>query len=198
MIISNLSVGYDNNLVIKDFSLNLKAGEKLIIFGPNGSGKTTLLKTILGILKPSSGYIKFEKDETIAYCKQDFPNPEFPILVEEVVAMGLYKNKSIKSNEAKKQIDYALKKANAENLKGRLFYSLSGGERQRVSLARCYCQNAKILLLDEPSSFLDMQSKKMFLEQMKNFESESFSVIAVSHDEQLIKELNWKIVTWNN
>lgn len=198
MIISNLSVGYDNNLVIKDFSLNLKAGEKLIIFGPNGSGKTTLLKTILGILKPSSGYIKFEKDETIAYCKQDFPNLEFPILVEEVVAMGLYKNKSIKSNEAKKQIDYALKKANAENLKGRLFYSLSGGERQRVSLARCYCQNAKILLLDEPSSFLDMQSKKMFLEQMKNFESESFSVIAVSHDEQLIKELNWKIVTWNN
>ena len=93
-----------------------------------------------------------------------------------------------------KKIDEALKKADALNLKGRLFYSLSGGERQKVSLARCYCQNAKILLLDEPSSYLDLQSKKTFINQMKKLEQEDFSVIAVTHDEEIIKELNWKTV----
>lgn len=191
MKISNLFAGYNNNLVINNFSLDLPLGNRIIICGPNGSGKTTLLKCILGIIKPFSGSITFEKDETISYCKQDFPNSDFPITVEEVVAMGLFTKKSAKND---KRIDEALKKADALNLKGRLFYSLSGGERQKVSLARCYCQNAKILLLDEPSSFLDLQSKKTFINQMKKLEQEDFSVIAVTHDEEIIKELNWKTV----
>jgi zinc transport system ATP-binding protein len=116
------------------------------------------------------------------------------------VAMGLFtkkitSKKSVKNDKNNgEKIDEALKKADALNLKGRLFYSLSGGERQKVSLARCYCQNAKILLLDEPSSFLDVQSKKTFLDQMKKLEQEDFSVIAVTHDEEIIKELNWKTV----
>ena len=200
MKISNLFAGYNNNLVINDFSLDLPIGNRIIICGPNGSGKTTLLKCILGIIKPFSGSISLEKGETISYCKQDFPNSDFPLKVEEVVAMGLFKSKSIKSQKFQKadsRIDDALKKADALNLKGRLFYSLSGGERQKVSLARCYCQNAKILLLDEPSSFLDIQSKKTFLNQMKKLEHEDFSVIAVTHDEELIKELNWKTIRLN-
>lgn len=196
MKISNLFAGYSNNIVINNFSLDLPLGNRIIICGPNGSGKTTFLKCILGIIKPFSGSITFEKNETISYCKQDFPNSDFPITVEEVVAMGLFTkkifaNKSIKND---KRIDEALIKADAINLKGRLFYSLSGGERQKVSLARCYCQNAKILLLDEPSSFLDVQSKKTFINQMKKLEQEDFSVIAVTHDEEIIKELNWKTV----
>lgn len=200
MKISNLFAGYNNNLVINNFSLDLPLGNRIIICGPNGSGKTTLLKCILGIIKPFSGSITFEKDETISYCKQDFPNSDFPITVEEVVAMGLFTKKITSKKSAKNdkkdvaRIDEALKKADAINLKGRLFYSLSGGERQKVSLARCYCQNAKILLLDEPSSYLDLQSKKTFINQMKKLEQEDFSVIAVTHDEEIIKELNWKTV----
>ena len=193
MKIENLCVKYDNNIVIENFSLNLTLGEKIIIYGPNGTGKTTLLKTILGIVKAASGKIIFEDDEVIAYCKQDYPNPEFPITVEEVVAMGIKKQ----NKNSKEDIKNALIKANALNLQGRLFYSLSGGERQKVSLARCYCQNANLFLLDEPSSFLDTKSKSIFLEQMKNLENQNCSVIAVTHDEELIKNLNWKVIKWN-
>jgi zinc transport system ATP-binding protein len=193
MKIENLCVKYDKNIVIENFSLNLTLGEKIIIYGPNGTGKTTLLKTILGIVKAASGKIIFEDDEVIAYCKQDYPNPEFPITVEEVVAMGIKKQ----NKNSKEDIKTALTKANALNLQGRLFYSLSGGERQKVSLARCYCQNANLFLLDEPSSFLDTKSKNIFLEQMKNLENQNCSVIAVTHDEELIKNLNWKVIKWN-
>lgn len=193
MKIENLCVKYDKNIVIENFSLNLTLGEKIIIYGPNGTGKTTLLKTILGIVKAASGKIIFEDDEVIAYCKQDYPNPEFPITVEEVVAMGIKKQ----NKNSKEDIKNALTKANALNLQGRLFYSLSGGERQKVSLARCYCQNANLFLLDEPSSFLDTQSKSIFLEQMKNLQNQNCSVIAVTHDEELIKNLNWKVIKWN-
>jgi ABC-type Mn2+/Zn2+ transport system ATPase subunit len=193
MKIENLCVKYDKNIVIENFSLNLTLGEKIIIYGPNGTGKTTLLKTILGIVKAASGKIIFEDDEVIAYCKQDYPNPEFPITVEEVVAMGIKKQ----NKNSKEDIKNALIKANALNLQGRLFYSLSGGERQKVSLARCYCQNANLFLLDEPSSFLDTKSKSIFLEQMKNLENQNCSVIAVTHDEELIKNLNWKVIKWN-
>lgn len=193
MKIENLCVKYDKNIVIENFSLNLTLGEKVIIYGPNGTGKTTLLKTILGIVKAASGKIIFEDDEVIAYCKQDYPNPEFPITVEEVVAMGIKKQ----NKNSKEDIKNALTKANALNLQGRLFYSLSGGERQKVSLARCYCQNANLFLLDEPSSFLDTKSKNIFLEQMKNLENQNCSVIAVTHDEELIKNLNWKVIKWN-
>lgn len=193
MKIENLCVKYDKNIVIENFSLNLTLGEKVIIYGPNGTGKTTLLKTILGIVKATSGKIIFEDNEIIAYCKQDYPNPEFPITVEEVVAMGIKKQ----NKNSKEDIKTALTKANALNLQGRLFYSLSGGERQKVSLARCYCQNANLFLLDEPSSFLDTKSKNIFLEQMKNLENQNCSVIAVTHDEELIKNLNWKVIKWN-
>ncbi|MBE6352907.1 MAG: ATP-binding cassette domain-containing protein [Treponema bryantii] len=193
MKIENLCVKYDKNIVIENFSLNLTLGEKVIIYGPNGTGKTTLLKTILGIVKAASGKIIFEDNEIIAYCKQDYPNPEFPITVEEVVAMGIKKQ----NKNSKEDIKNALIKANALNLQGRLFYSLSGGERQKVSLARCYCQNANLFLLDEPSSFLDTKSKNIFLEQMKNLENQNCSVIAVTHDEELIKNLNWKVIKWN-
>lgn len=193
MKIENLCVKYDKNIVIENFSLNLTLGEKVIIYGPNGTGKTTLLKTILGIVKAASGKIIFEDNEIIAYCKQDYPNPEFPITVEEVVAMGIKKQ----NKNSKEDIKTALTKANALNLQGRLFYSLSGGERQKVSLARCYCQNANLFLLDEPSSFLDTKSKNIFLEQMKNLENQNCSVIAVTHDEELIKNLNWKVIKWN-
>lgn len=85
-------------------------------------------------------------------------------------------------------------------MRDRLFYSLSNGERQKVSLARCYCQNAKLLLLDEPSSFLDKKSKVIFIEQMKALEKEPFAIIAVTHDDEIIKNLNWKTVRgdeWN-
>lgn len=198
MKISNLYVDYGKKSIISNFSLEVKTGEKIIIAGPNGCGKTTLLKCILGIIKPTAGLVELAPGETTAYCKQDFPNSEFPITAAEVVAMGVGKKDK---KESSKRVEEALKKANALELKDRLFYSLSGGERQKVSLARCFCQNAKLLLLDEPSSFLDSNSKQAFIQRMKELEKETFSVIAITHDEEIIQKLGWKTVrgeTWKD
>ena len=75
--------------------------------------------------------------------------------------------------------------------------NLSGGEKQRIAIGRIMLMPKNIILLDEPSSFLDTKSKNIFLEQMKNLENQNCSVIAVTHDEELIKNLNWKVIKWN-
>ncbi len=163
--------------------------DKLLVCGANGSGKSTLLKTILGIEKPLGGTITYTGKNNIAYCKQDFPNPDFPVTAEEVVAMGLYKK-----HYSAEQVEQAMKKTDCWQLRKRLFYTLSGGERQRVSLARCFCQNSSLLLLDEPSSFLDAQSKETFLNLLQGMRTEPVAIIAVTHDEEIIASLGWRVI----
>ena len=88
--VKNLCFSYGSKQIIKDLSFTLSKGERLLVTGPNGSGKTSLLKLILGILKPTGGSIIRTTGLGIAYCKQDFPNLDFPISAAEVVKMGLY------------------------------------------------------------------------------------------------------------
>ena len=188
LALSNLSIGYNRVPLCSPVSLEMFPCDKLLVCGANGSGKSTLLKTILGIEKPIGGTIRYSGKNSIAYCKQDFPNPDFPVTAEEVVAMGLYKKK-----HSKEQIEASMKKTECYQLRKRLFYTLSGGERQRVSLARCFCQNSELLLLDEPSSFLDSQSKETFLNLLQEMNSEPVAIIAVTHDEDVIRSLGWKV-----
>ena len=189
LALSNLSIGYNHVPLCSPLSLEVFPCDKLLVCGANGSGKSTLLKTILGIEKPLGGTIKYTGKNSIAYCKQDFPNPDFPVTAEEVVAMGLYK-KHYSAN----QVEQSMKKTDCWQLRKRLFYTLSGGERQRVSLARCFCQNSSLLLLDEPSSFLDAQSKETFLNLLQGMRSEPVAIIAVTHDEEIIASLGWKVI----
>lgn len=185
--ISDLYFSYSSKEVISGLSLNLEYGDKLIIAGPNGSGKTTLLKCIMGNILPSDGSISKADDINIAYCKQDFPNSKFPISAREVVEMGIYK-----SNE-KSAVKKAMELTKTSHLADRAFYGLSGGERQRVSLARCFAQNANLLLFDEPSSFLDSDSRHTFADIMRNL-PDDIAAIVVTHDNDLIKELGWKVL----
>lgn len=185
--IRSLFAGYGSEPVLKDLSLSLNRGARVIVCGPNGSGKTTLLKCILGIIKPVSGTIKLSEGCSIAYCKQDFPKLDFPITAREVVEMG----RNRRNHQA---VQGAMSRTGTLELSDRLFWSLSGGERQRVSLARCYCQNADLLLLDEPSSFLDTQSREDFISMMKNMADPKLSVIAVTHDDQIVSSLGWDVV----
>lgn len=180
--IKDLSISFNGHTILSNFNLNLQKGEKIIICGPNGSGKTTLFKCILDLLKPQSGNIQ-NKANSIAYCKQDMPEKSFPISAEEVVRMGIKKND-------KEEIAKAMTLTGTLELKDRSYYSLSGGEKQRVSLARCLYQNADMLLLDEPSSFLDEASRKTIINVLKNLPSDK-TVIAVSHDEDFINNLKW-------
>ena len=189
--IQDISIAYNNLPVISNFSLKLKQGERLVLEGPNGCGKTTLLKAILGSVKPQSGKIILEPNTRTAYCKQGFVETKTPISVFEVVAMGLYKTKTKNSSKAK--VKYALQQAGVSHLANRSFSELSGGEKQRVNLARCFCQEANLLLLDEPSSFLDANFRDEFASIMRELPA-YMSALVVTHDAQLAQALGWPVV----
>ena len=192
----NLSCGYNNSIVLNNINLDIYTEDKIILTGENGSGKTTFLKTIIGIIKPVKGQIIKKNNINISYFKQNYPNPNFPISAKEIVSMGIYSKNSYSKKKAEKLIDEALEKTNTLHLKNQPFYSLSGGEKQRISLARCLCQNADILILDEPSSFLDRNSKLNFMNLIKNLSidktNKKNAIILASHDIELISTLNWK------
>ena len=93
-----------------------------------------------------------------------------------------------------KTINEALEMTDALHLKKRLFHSLSGGERQRVSLSRCLAQNSPLILLDEPSSFLDRESRDSFISLMEKVATPERAIIAITHDSTVIDRLGWKEV----
>ena len=201
--IQNISISYNDHQVITDFSLTLNQGDKLVIEGPNGCGKTTLLKAILGNVKTQKGKVLLASNARTAYCKQGFAETKTPISVTEVVSMGLYKakaqaknaNKTENTNKdsSKEKVQLAMQQAGVSHLANRNFSELSGGEKQRVNLARCFCQDANLLLLDEPSSFLDASFRDEFASMMRDLPP-YMSAIVVTHDAQLTQALGWPVV----
>ena len=187
----NISFSYPDSTeaLFRNLSFSLNDNERMLITGPNGSGKTTILRLILGVLKVTHGSLKLRENLNIAYCKQDYPNPGFPISAEEVVKMGLYGNRD---KEPELTVRRAMERTGCQHLSHRLFSSLSGGERQRVSLARCFCQNPDLLLLDEPSSYLDTDSRNTLIQILRNLDDRDFAVIAVTHDSDISNALDWK------
>lgn len=190
LCLDNVTAGYGEKIVIKDFSLTVNKGDHILLLGPNGSGKTTLFRLILGIIPPMKGKVEYPMGRSVSYARQDPPSSPFPISVEEVVEMGLWKS----GREREKTINEALEMTDALHLKKRLFHSLSGGERQRVSLSRCLAQNSPLILLDEPSSFLDRESRDSFISLMEKVATPERAIIAITHDSTVIDRLGWKEV----
>lgn len=187
--IKNASLGYNHKPVIENYNLTINSGTKILLLGQNGTGKSTLLKSILNLIPVISGSIK--KYASVSYCKQDYKDINFPVTVNEIVSMGLYGRK-ISSSEKQALVEKSLEKSGALHLKNRLFNTLSGGERQRVSLARCFCQDSKLILLDEPSSFMDKESRNSLIELLKSDSVKDIAIIAVTHDDFVIQSLNWQ------
>lgn len=183
--INSLCIAFDNKDVIKDFSLSLQKGQRIVVCGPNGCGKTTLLRAILGLIPVKSGNIE-RHNSTFSYCKQTASDISFPISAEETICMGC-KKKDLQSVKEVMQV------TGTSALAKREFFSLSGGEKQRISIARCLYEKSDIMLLDEPSSFLDVQAKTDLINTLKNLPEET-SVIAVTHDVDLIEKLQWDVV----
>ncbi len=190
LCLDNVTAGYGEKIVIKDFSLTVNKGDHILLLGPNGSGKTTLFRLILGIIPPMKGKVEYPMGRSVSYARQDPPSSPFPISVEEVVEMGLWKS----GRDREKSINEALEMTDALRLKKRLFHSLSGGERQRVSLSRCLAQNSPLILLDEPSSFLDRESRDSFISLMEKVATPERAIIAITHDSTVIDRLGWKEV----
>jgi zinc transport system ATP-binding protein len=200
--LEDVSVRIEEKMVIDHLNLNLGRGEQLIIQGSNGAGKTTLLRAILGLLPIEEGTIKIgdylvgselwkQNRNLIGYVHQENIKNNFPISAGEVVQIGLGKSRISKS-DSDYQVEVAMRRTNSFHLINQPYHTLSGGEMQRVSLARCLCQNARVFLLDEPTSFLDQQGKEDLLLMLQELSgNEAPTMVLVSHDLQWIGQLNW-------
>ena len=187
--LNNVSLGYDNNIVLKNINLEIKKGDFICVVGPNGSGKSTLIKGILGLLKPKSGKIIYDgiKQNYIGYMPQESKvDKNFPASVFEIVLSGTL-NKlgfiSFYTKKEKEKAKDALKVLGITSLTYKKFCDLSGGQRQKVLLARSLCATNGLLILDEPSNNLDAKSKKELYEIVTKLNKENnITVIMVTHD----------------
>ncbi|MCR5614456.1 ABC transporter ATP-binding protein [Treponema sp.] len=180
----------------RDLSFDLRAGSHLMVLGENGTGKTTLLRLVCGIEKKYKGKILIDgkhprdlKKYTIGYIPQFTDAPLFSLSCREVVSLGIDSKRKNKNQI----VESALCRVSAMDFADRSFSSLSGGEKQKIHLARCLAQNAKLLLLDEPTASLDAENKKMVMDILRSLTiSEIPTIIVVTHDKELADMHGWE------
>ena len=190
--IRHLCAGYENKPdVLKNVSLDVLKDDFLGIIGPNGGGKTTLLKTILGLKKPDSGEIRFfdngkkVSNLNIGYLPQiNQIDRKFPISVADVILSGLTPSgKILKRYTAsdKQKVEIVAQQMGIENLLKRPIGDLSGGQLQRVLLGRAIVDNPKLIILDEPNSYVDKLFETNFYKLLGEI-NKDIAIILVSHD----------------
>jgi len=190
--IQNLTVGYENKPnVLKEVSLTIYDDDFLGIIGPNGGGKTTLLKTVLGLITPSAGTVRFFDGErrvaslNIGYLPQiNQIDRKFPISVSEVILSGLTLRKQLfmrYSAEDKLRVREVAERLGINELLPRAIGELSGGQLQRVLLGRAIVDNPKLIILDEPSTYVDKLFETNFYKLLGDINRE-IAIMLVSHD----------------
>ena len=193
------SFRYGGSFVLNDINFSIRAGDFVALMGPNGSGKTTLLKTILGIVSPIKGEVLLDGKPILSYKAKDRakklgyvsqePTFSFPLTVGELVALGryAYSNRFKETPEDEMVVEEALRLTGSLSLKEKRFTSLSGGERQKVLIARVLAQTSQLLLMDEPTSHLDIYFQLQILETLKRIcQEKHLTIVAVLHDLNLI------------
>ncbi|MBS6024218.1 MAG: ABC transporter ATP-binding protein [Paeniclostridium sordellii] len=192
----NLKVGYEEKIIIENLSLNIKKGEVVSIIGPNGCGKSTLLKSLSRMIKPVSGDI-YIQSENIKSLKNKAISQKVCLLsqhndvpgdltVEELVYFGRIPHKKwyeskIKSDE--ELVNWAIENTGLTRYKNTPISSLSGGERQRAYIAQALCQKPDVLLLDEPTTYLDISYQLELMELVREInERLNITIVMVLHE----------------
>jgi len=195
--VQNLAGGYSNQPVVQTINLTLQPGEWLSLIGANGSGKSTLLKLISRILKPLEGAVLLDGKavhsqppqivaQTLALLPQQ-PTIPAGLTVKQLVSLGRTPHQSWwqwgLTAEDEQQVQSAIAETHLDSFRDRPIEQLSGGERQRAFLALALAQNPKVLLLDEPTTFLDICHQLQLLELLKRLNrQQSLTVVTVLHD----------------
>lgn len=196
LTITNLSAGYHGSEALRDVSFSINRGDYLGICGPNGSGKSTLVKVILGLLAPTSGEItllgtpqeSFTSWQRIGYLPQglQFFNPNFPATVNEVVRLGRLAGKRFPkrfNREDAAAVERTMEWMGISHIRACMIGELSGGLRQRVLLARALVNDPELLVLDEPTTALDPETRESFYKLIFEMNREKkATVLLVTHD----------------
>lgn len=202
--IENLTVAYDKVAVLQNVNLAINENDFLGVIGPNGGGKTTLLKAILGLIKPEQGSILFREDlrgrkKPIGYLPQvKHIDRKFPITVFDVVLSGSMMDGSRKvKTEAKVKVESLLAELGINDIRNKAIGELSGGQMQRVFLCRALLSNPKLLILDEPDTFVDNRFEGELYEKLRLL-NEEMAIVLVSHDVGTISSYVKTIACVNN
>ena len=210
--LNNISFKYEDKDVLKNIDLDVNPGEILGILGPNGSGKSTLLRIMDGILTPQSGEILINGESyhglkrshlarEVAMVAQE-NHFRFSFSCIEVVLMGRFphlKRLQFEDHNDLKIAMESLKATHALEFAERSIHDLSGGERQRVLIARALAQEPGVILLDEPTSFLDLKFKREVFKLIASLSKEKgLGVAIVSHDIDLVAQYCSKVVLLKN
>lgn len=190
--IKNLHYQYpDGTHALKNINLTVQKGEFLLICGPNGSGKTTLIRLLSGLMKPTSGSIRFNGLDTLYNLKKVrhlvglvFQDPDSQIIgetVREDIAFGP-ENLGLPEEEIIKRVDWALQVMGLKDLSGKPCYLLSGGEKRRLAIAGVLAMSPQVILFDEPFSFLDYPGICEVLKHMIQLHQKGHTLIVTTHD----------------
>lgn len=186
----NLTLGYENKIVLENLSFTINQGDYLCIVGENGSGKSTLMKALLGLISPFKGEIiqgDGLKANEIGYLpQQTVVQKDFPASVKEIVLTGCQGRAGLRPfyNKAEKQLALDnMEKMGITEIANSCYRELSGGQQQRVLLARALCATQKLLLLDEPVSGLDPKVTSEMYDLIYDLNcKDKITVIMISHD----------------
>lgn len=185
--LKHITAGYDHQTILYDINLTICENDFIGIIGPNGGGKTTLLKVILGLLKPFSGEIIYHtsKQNLFGYLPQNSRfDQRFPINVTEVVLSGLMSEKGLYRSYSRQDRQKAwdlLEKYGMGKYKKSPIGDLSGGQMQRVFLCRAIISSPRLLILDEPTTYVDSNFEKEFYPILEEL-NKTISIVMVSHD----------------
>ncbi len=200
----NMSVGYHRRPLISEIELGLQKGQIMTLIGPNGAGKSTILKSIAGQLSLMAGVVYIEQKALKQFSGGELAKRMSVLMTEQirpelmtcrdVVAAGRYPytgNLGILGREDYKKIDEALELVNGRELAFQSFGAISDGQRQRIMLARAICQEPEIMILDEPTSFLDIRHKLEFLTILRRLVKEqNMAVIMALHELDLAQKIS--------
>jgi len=206
--VSGVKVTLKSVEVLKDVSFEISEGDLIALLGPNGSGKSTLLRTIFGLLKPVSGAVYFdgknihsmqivEVAKLLGYLPQEISATNLRVI--DVVLLG--RTPYIGMLPSNRDLEAARKALSMVGMRGyenRRFSELSGGEKQKVMLARIFCQQTKLLLLDEPTSHLDIKSQVEVMGIVKRIVDKGCAAIVAIHDINLASSFCNRILMVKN
>ena len=207
--LTNLSIGYNERYIIQNINLSFEAGMIYSILGKNGSGKSTLLKTCSGLIKPKTGtvllkgieleqYSHNDRAKTISYLSQSTNTPN--ITVERLLAHARFPHLTYPKKLQSNDVNIMQKSLNALKVADFAKHSLrqlSGGERQRVYLAMQLAQDAPIMLLDEPTTYLDIEHQLALMKLLQELKAQGKTIIMVLHDIQQALSYSDRIIAIN-
>ncbi|MEN3015617.1 MAG: metal ABC transporter ATP-binding protein [bacterium] len=190
--------------ILRGVSFEINEGEFISIVGPNGGGKTTLVKLILGLIKPTFGNIYLfgkspqKSTKYVGYLPQiSNVRKDIPISVHEFVKLSCYRGLLRKyPKDIDLKVDNILKMLDIYDLRDKVIGELSGGQFQRMLLARAIINDPKLLILDEPTNFIDENTKKNFYEIIMSFKR-SKTIIVVSHDLNMVAKFTDRVFCLN-